>query len=165
MANAQVLTLRKQLLGIDDNTAHNIRLAMPVIREHLDDIFEDMYRHLTSFPQVNALFANMSIAALQEKQRRHWMRLFDCAFDDAYLQSALRIGRVHFDRRVPPFAYMAAYQQVLSGLTARVAQAGFDRRQVAVIINSLSRIVMLDMELALSAYTQAMWTGPEQTLV
>jgi hypothetical protein len=161
MTTSNALALRKQLLNIDENTAHNVRLVAPVIRKNLDSMVERLYRHLLSFPECARLLPERTIGALKAKQVSHWWRMLDCAFDDAYIARALRIGQLHFDHRVPPYIYLAAYNYMQSLVLACVAsEAQLSRSETSAVLSSLSRIIMLDIDLAMAAYTRAVWSGP-----
>lgn len=161
MTTSNALAVRKQLLNIDENTAHNVRMVAPIIRRNLDSMLERLYRHLLSFPEAARLLPERSIAALKAKQAGHWWNLLDCRFDDAYVARALRIGRLHFDHRVPPYIYLAAYNYMQSLLLACVAsESQLSRTETAAVLASLSRIIMLDIDLAMAAYTRAIWSGP-----
>lgn len=161
MTTSNALTLRKQLLNIDENTAHNVRLVAPILRKNLDSMLDRLYRHLLSFPDAARLLPARSLGALKAKQAAHWWTMLDCDFDDAYVARAIRIGKLHFDHRVPPYLYLAAYNHMQSLLLACVvSESNLSRGETAAVLSSISRIIMLDIDLALAAYTRALWSGP-----
>jgi hypothetical protein len=158
MSISAMLAARKRLLGIDDNTVHNVLLVRRFLEEQLEPIVDQLYRHLMSIPECAKLLPESVIPALKTKQRAHWARLFDCKLDETYGVEAMRIGRVHFERKVPPYIYLAAYNYVQSLIVAAVAGKARGRGELAAIVNSLGRIITLDIDLALAAYTRAFWS-------
>jgi hypothetical protein len=123
----------------------------------LGSIIDDLYRHLFSFPEVKQLLTVREVDALKTKQTAHWARLFQCQFDDAFVTYAVKIGQVHFERKVPPYVYLAAYNHVQCQIASRLAQVA-SGRDLAAALSSLSRVITLDIDLALSAYTRAFWS-------
>lgn len=152
-----VLAARLRLLGIDDTTLHNMRQIRPLLLRELEAIVEELYRHLLSFPEVARLLPEKDIRVLKVKQKAHWTALFECNFDDHFAEYAMRVGQVHFDRKIPPYVYLAAYNYVQCLIVARISKAVNGRDDLAGALSSLSRVITLDIDLALSAYTRAYW--------
>lgn len=166
MSVEEMMRRRRYLLGIDENTLHNVALAKPTILRHLDAIVEALYAHLMSIPECARLLEPAIVPRLKARQKAHWARMLECRFDEAYARETARIGQVHFDRRVPPYLYLAAYSYTQSLIVARVSAVLHNKDEVAAVISSISRIILLDIELSLSAYTRAFWHGePEASAV
>lgn len=162
MSSTIKLDARKRLLGIDESTIYDVRLIRPFLAEQLDSIMEELYRHLLSFPECSRLLPAQETGSLKMKQKAHWLRMFECRFDEAYAAYAVRIGQVHFERKIPPYVYLAAYNYVQCLIVARITEVQRHRRDLATILSSLSRVITLDIDLALSAYTRAFWkSAPE----
>jgi len=157
MSSVIMLDARKRLLGIDDSTVHNVRLIRPFLVEHLGSIVEELYLHLLSFPECARLLPAQETGSLKMKQKAHWLRMFECRFDEAYAAYAVRIGQTHFERKIPPYIYLAAYNYVQCLIVARVTKLQSHRHDLTEISSSLSRVITLDIDLALSAYTRAFW--------
>lgn len=129
-----------------------------MLMEELDGVVEELYRHLLSFPEVARMLSDQEVKVLKVKQRAHWEQLFACRFDERFATYATRIGQVHFDRRIPPYIYLAAYNYVQCLLVARITRTVNEREDLVGALSSLSRIITLDIDLALSAYTRAFWS-------
>ena len=159
MSTLAMLAARKRLLGINDNTVHNIKAIRPFLIEQLDPIIDELYRHLLTFPECAKILTQSAIPMLKLKQKLHWVLMLDCKFDEPYATHTMQIGRIHFQRKVPPYIYIAAYSYVQCLIVARVSDHAHGKHDLATTLSSLSRIIMLDMDLALLAYTRAFWSG------
>lgn len=160
MSTSMMLAARKRLLGIDESTIYDVRLVRPFLAEQLESIVDELYRHLLSFPECARLLPARETDMLKMKQKAHWLRMLDCRFDDAYASYAVRIGQTHFERKIPPHIYLAAYNYVQCLVVARLTATLHRKTELAAILSSLSRVITLDIDLALSAYTRAFWTQP-----
>lgn len=158
MATPAYLQKRFDLLRIDSSTKHNLENLIPVFQEELDGIVRDFYNHITSFPEVRAVITSEAqIAGLRVKQRRHWIALFSCRFDDEYVESAIRIGRVHYQHRVPPYLYIAGYNFFHCELIDALSRRHANTYELSHLLSSVTRVINLDMDLALSVYTREYW--------
>lgn len=158
---------RLQLLGIDSKTTNIIHGFYPTLNMEIDNAISRFYAHLLTQPEGRAMFGDRrAVAALKPRQREHWMSLFSCTFDEAYVESAIKVGRIHYERKIAPYLYMAGYNffhAELNGVAWRHCQ---DRGMLRDLLEAISRLVTLDMELALSAYTRQRWLkGAEVELV
>lgn len=157
---------RLNLLMVDTQTKYNLETIMPVLDEEIDSIIENFFRHLTSFPQTEKIFKSRTqIAALKYSQKKHWMMLFSCRFDEKYVASAIRVGKVHFQQSVAPYLYIAGYSffhgAVIKAIVARQAYAN----ELSNILPAVAQVIYLDMDLSLSVYTREFWRpmAPDQT--
>jgi hypothetical protein len=154
---AQLLK-RLELLQIDRNTETSLAAAFPVVQQELDTIVTKFYAHISSFPDAGSILGSRhQITTLKFKQKQHWSSLFSCKFDQKYVARATRIGTIHFEQGVAPYLYIAGYTffhcALIEALHARKALAADLPR----ILASVSRVISLDMDLALSVYTREYW--------
>lgn len=151
----QHLQNRLDLLRINADTRNNLREVIPVFREDLDFIVEKFYAHLRQFPEVNRIFTGKSqIDALKKRQKLHWIRLFSCKFDNVYVMSAIKIGKIHYMQNVSPSLYIAGYTYFHCELISAVTKRQSNPRELSAILTAISRVICLDMDLSLSVYTQ-----------
>ena len=155
---AQELTRRLSLLGISADTKYNVGEFYPTLAGAIDGIISRFYAHILSFPEGKQALEKMDIQnSLIPRQRAHWLKLFSCKFDDDYYRSAVRIGQVHYEQRVSPYLYLAGYNFFSCELIRLAAQSHRDAVSLSNLLTSISRVVTLDMDLALSAYTREHW--------
>lgn len=159
------LDRRLALLGWTPQSTARIRAFRPIFETHIDRIIRCLYDHLLRHPESARLLAGLDITRhLVPAQRAHWLKLFECAFDDVYVRNALRIGQVHYQHQVPPYVYIASYNYFLGNILAASAEATrwFDLPD---LLADISRLVSLDMELSLSAYVRQHWKNDDHAQV
>lgn len=158
MAGQPNLERRLQLLKIDEQTTNLIHGFYPTLNREIDTVIARFYAHLMTTPEGREIFANRrAIEALKPRQRTHWMSLFSCKFDRDYVDSATAVGRVHYERKVPPYVYMSSYNFFHRELNEIAWRASTNKAELRDLLDAIARLVTLDMELALSAYTRERW--------
>ncbi len=153
------LKTRLRLLGIDEDTRHNMHLFHPVLVENINTIVERFYDHLLAFPEARKILSDPEkVKNLRRQQKKHWIKMFWCDFDSDYAAAAEAVGRRHYQNRVPPYLYVAGYNFFTCELI-KLASAHYGASlELPGILTSATRVVSLDMDLALSAYTREFWT-------
>lgn len=152
------LEVRLALLSISEDTKTHIDAMRPVLASELAGIIRRFYRHIRAFPEGQALIPDDAMeASLRSRQRAHWLRLFTCRFDDDYVASALAVGRAHLRAGVAPYIYIAGYNFILTELIKAVVTHFAGAMNVSGVLTAMTRIVHLDMDLALSTYTRELW--------
>jgi heme-based aerotactic transducer len=152
------LQKRLDLLMINNDTKHNLNKLLPVFKEDLDDIVRRFYAHIMSFPDVEKILKSEDrIAPLKEKQKKHWISLFSCRFDNKYVESAVRVGQIHFKHGIAPHLYIAGYNFFHCALIQAVAQRHASAYELTNLCASVTRVISLDMDLSLSVYTREYW--------
>lgn len=145
------LEQRLQRFGITPMRRDNLRLVQPVLNQHLFGIAARFYDYIHRFAEARRILAQHDTDALRRKQGDHWEAVFACRFDRDYLVNALGVGHAHFRAKVPPHLYMAGYNFFMSDLLRLVA-VEYKGSDMAAATSSISRVVMLDMSLALNAF-------------
>jgi methyl-accepting chemotaxis protein len=158
-------------VGLDDGSAALLREIKPVLIAALPDILERFYKATLAIPELDAKFAGPDrVRFAKDSQLKHWAHLFDGRFDDKYRESAVRIGHVHHRIGLTPSWYLAGYGHLLGELLAVVAAKGGGlaagltgaQRRTAQIQEAVARAVMIDIDLALSSYWDAMMRERQQ---
>ena len=155
---APKLDARLALLSISEETKTHVAALTPVLSAELDPILRRFYRHIRGFPEGQALIPDDEMEkSLRARQRAHWLRLFSCRFDDDYVASALAVGRAHLRAGVAPYIYIAGYNFILCELIKAVVVHHAGALNVSGLLTAMTRVVYLDMDLALSTYTRELW--------
>jgi len=146
---------RLRFLQIDDQTCMLLREFWKVVQPSLPAILDGFYKHLTSEPKLASIVGNQ-VPRLKSAQQSHWGRLFDGKFDDAYMQGVRSIGLAHNKIGLEPRWYIGGYKLVLSELSAiAVTTYRWSPKKLAAVQKAIYSAVMLDMDIALSAYQEA----------
>ncbi len=159
-------------VGLDDGASALLREIKPVLMAALPDILERFYKSTLAIPELGAKFAAPDrVRFARDAQTRHWAQLFEGRFDDKYRESAVRIGQVHHKIGLSPSWYLAGYGQLLGELLAVIAarggglaagMMGAQRRRTGQIQQAVARAVMMDIDLALSSYWNALMSERQQ---
>ncbi|MDD5388599.1 MAG: PAS domain S-box protein [Gallionellaceae bacterium] len=115
---------------------------------------EAFYSHLLSFEPMRRLIPDQrALDSLHEAQSEYFSGLTAGDYGDAYVANRLRVGQVHNQIGLEPKWYIGAYRKYLSGLMPLVwEQCDGDSNRFLVSYDSLLKIVLFDMGLALDSY-------------
>ena len=147
---------RLNYLGIDTETGRLLKSFWPQVEPALPGILEDFYNHIVAIPQLASLIGDQR-QRLMRAQSSHWATLFSGRFDRDYFDSARAVGHAHNRIGLEPRWYIGAYGFVLRRLLALAAkQFTFGRTQNAALGAAITTVVMLDIDLSISTYQEAM---------
>ncbi|WP_321339097.1 globin-coupled sensor protein [Breoghania sp.] len=147
---------RLEFLQIEAGDLAAVQQVWRLIQPEIDDIMRAFYSHLSQFDRIAHLARGQS-ERLSEAQKRHWARLFSGHLDDDYVQSARRIGLAHVKIGLEPNWYIGGYAFISNRLVAVISRKHrLSAVKAANIIASVNKIVMLDMDMAISTYHDVM---------
>ena len=147
---------RLAFMQINDESRRVLKDLWKFVEPALPTILEGFYRHVTAIPHLAKMLGN-DIPRLKKAQGSHWERLFSGRFDDAYFNGVRAIGLVHNKIGLEPRWYIGGYNYVLSSLAALVAKTyRWSPAKARAAIRAVNCAVMLDMDLAISVYQEAM---------
>jgi methyl-accepting chemotaxis protein len=144
--------------GLTVSSHDDLAEAWTLVEPHIDAVLDDFYGRLGRFPSLsNVLDHGPGVTQLKQAQKEHWKVLLNADFSPAYLERARRIGIAHVRVGLTPEWYIGSYSHLLSALVGRIISDGstlFGRNDKAHrAATALIRAVMMDMRLALDAYT------------
>ncbi|MCK7614922.1 globin-coupled sensor protein [Roseibium sediminicola] len=132
------------------------RALWPLFKDALPEILQDFYAHVKTVPHLAALVGDQQ-SRLVAAQLAHWQGLFSEGPDAAYLERAVRIGLAHVRIGLDPSWNIGGYSFAVTRLSDVVMQKRFltnSKRSQA--LGVLNRLVMLDMDVAISTYHDKM---------
>ncbi|MCM5553656.1 globin-coupled sensor protein [Pleomorphomonas sp. NRK KF1] len=156
----------RQRLGfhaIDDSVAATLREHRSYISSILAEGIDAFYRHIAEFPETKRFFRSPDhVAHAKAAQIKHWERVLEARFDEAYFQSVSKIGETHHRIGLSPTWYIGGYDFLLNTLIARInkdysggfMKGGRDETRLK-LLQALSKAVMVDMDFAISVYIDA----------
>ena len=137
-----------------DADAALLAAMRPSAEASVDGIVDAFYRHLLALPALRELLEREPgrIARLKGLQRAYFLSLTGGSFDDAYVESRLRVGNVHQTIGLEPTWYIGAFGLYLRlALRDLVASTG-DGARVLPTIEALVKAITFDMALAMRTY-------------
>ena len=147
---------RLRFMRIDATASAALREFWPTVEKALPTILEGFYAHVLSEPNLAGLIGNQ-VTRLKAAQGGHWARLFNGRFDAEYMEGVRTIGRVHNKIGLEPRWYIGGYAFVLAHLSDLAAQTyRWKPKRGAEITKAVNTAVLLDIDLAISVYQEAM---------
>ena len=151
--------IRMNYIGMDELSGKLLRQIKPKLLEALPSILESFYRKTTAIPELAEKFKSPErVEFAKSAQIKHWSHLFEGNFDEDYRASAKEIGHTHHRIGLKPTWYLYGYGSLIGELLAVVAAhygpvlVGARRRMMEETQKAVSRAIIIDMEIALSAY-------------
>ena len=149
-------SVRLHFMRIDGQTSTLLQEFWKVVKPELPRILDGFYRHLTGVPALSGMVGNQT-SRLKDAQAAHWERLFNGRFDSAYMQGVHEIGMVHCRIGLQPRWYIGGYNFVMNELmTVAVKAHRWNQTHLANTLQAITSAVMLDMDIAISTYEDAM---------
>ena len=153
-------TLTFFLLGEDERAV--IRDGRDVILRELDPVLDGLYAHLASQPLAQGFFRDAAHrTGARAKQKAHWAKITNMAFDDEHVAYVRRIGETHSTIGLPPVVYLGAYGYLHENLVPRIEKAAASklpfvgRGRGARLARALGRLIYLDMAMTMDVYGSA----------
>ncbi|GAA0770392.1 globin-coupled sensor protein [Roseibium denhamense] len=143
---------RLQFAEIDGGVVEGLRAIWPVIEKDIESILAAFYTHLRQHPEMADMVGTQQ-SRLENAQKTHWRKLFLQGFDQDYVDSINRIGRVHSRIGLEPKWYIAGYKFVLVHLQeALIRKLRFSPGKLARALSHVTTAAMFDLDIAVSTY-------------
>lgn len=148
--------IRLRFMRIDSGTGKLLREFWRIVEPVLPAVLDDFYRHIAREPQLARMIGS-HIQRLKAAQGSHWARLFNGRFDPEYMEGVRTIGLIHNKIGLEPRWYIGGYNFVLSRLAGlAVRQYRWTPSHLSSVLTALNCAVLLDMDIAISVYQEAM---------
>jgi methyl-accepting chemotaxis protein len=122
----------------------------------LPAILDGFYNHLNVDKSSNDLVKGRQ-SQLKAQQTKHWQRLFEGRFDDAYCEGVRAIGNAHHRINLTPISYIGGYSYILGRLTEVAVRAHrWSPSKLNAILKAVASAILLDMGLAVSVYQESL---------
>ncbi|OAI48600.1 hypothetical protein AYO43_03535 [Nitrospira sp. SCGC AG-212-E16] len=154
---------RKGFLRFTKEEEVALTVLQPIMAQHVDELVGAFYRHLLSFPETRRFLTDELISTrLLEAQKRYLLSLVTGPYDRAYEEGRRQIGRVHARLGLTPEWYFGAYALYLSLLQPLIFEKFRTQPDKYVAIRiALTKVIFLDMQLALEAYIEKSSEGQD----
>lgn len=148
---------RKAYLEITAADEDRLRRAHAIIQRHTDRIIDEFYRYLLSTEHTRKMLQEPGVLErVKGLQRRYFERLTSGTYDEAYFEDRIKVGYAHDRIGLTPEWYLGAYNKYLSVVSDVLSrEMGRDYQGFFDMLVSLTKIVHLDMGLAMDAYSTA----------
>lgn len=146
--------LRLAFLELTPDDTARLRELHPFAQRHVAQIVDAFYEHLLKFETTRGILGDaQTIQRLKEKQRQYFLSLTSGEYGEAYFEGRLRVGDIHQQINLDPPWYLGTYNLYVRLLLPRLAaEFGSDPQRFAAYLSSLTKVMFLDMGLAIDAY-------------
>jgi signal transduction histidine kinase len=157
---------RKRFLRFTTEEEVALTALQPLMAQHVDELVGAFYRHLLSFSDTRTFLTDELISTrLLEAQKRYLLSLVTGPYDRAYEEGRRRIGQVHACLGLAPEWYLGAYALYLSLLEPLIFEQFRDQPATCVAIRiALTKVMFLDMQLALETYIEKSSEGQDSAV-
>ncbi len=152
---------RKRYLEIGEADERRLSEAHPLLERHTVSIIERFYEYLLGHEPTRAMLSSPGlIDRLKGLQVKYFNELTSGDYGLGYFENRLKVGQVHHRIGLAPEWYLGAYVKYLH-ISSDVLSAAFGRDQEKFFqtMISITKVIYLDMGLALDAYHYASQEG------
>jgi signal transduction histidine kinase len=145
---------RKAYLEITEEDERRLRSAHSHLVTHAQSIIDRFYDYVTSHEHTRQMLSAPGVLDRVKKlQARYFTELSSGTYDLAYCENRVQVGLTHQRIGLSPEWYLGAYLKYLH-LASEVLSTAFggENERYTQTIVSLTKIIYLDMGLALDAY-------------
>jgi methyl-accepting chemotaxis protein len=152
---------RLRFAGLDADQCETLRRHRPLLQTHLKSGLRDLFHRFQSFPDASRNFASEhQLERLHDLQSSHWDVLTGARFDSLYAERVKILADSESKMGLDPRWHVAGHgvmlEHLLTGIIGDLAgnsvlPAGKRRaRESAELVAALVRLVMVDVEIAVS---------------
>lgn len=174
-AQAGSLRDRLRFAGLDSDQCEMVRRNRPALEAHLKAGLRDLFHRFQSFPDASRNFeSERQIERLHDLQSSHWDVLTDARFDSLYAERVKVLSDTESKIGLDPRWHVAGHgvmlEHVISGLADELAgrpvlpSAKRRAREITDLMTSIIRIVMVDVEIAVSLRFNALRSTQQRAL-
>jgi signal transduction histidine kinase len=152
--NEEEVRKRKAYLEIGPDDERRLREANPHLQKHTSSIIDRFYEYLLGHEATRRMLEGPGLVErLKKLQSQYFNELTSGEYGAAYFENRMRVGQVHHRIGLSPEWYLGAYVKYLHIASDVLSNAfGRDYERFYQTIVSLTKLIYLDMGLALDAY-------------
>ncbi len=149
---------RLHLLNFTEDDGERIQLVSDHITRVLSDLIEEYYEFQLADPEIAQVIGDVdTLTRLKIYMHRYIIDIFSGNYDEAYVNTRLRVGKVHKRLDVRPKLYMKAHAKLQALLDREIDTACFVEDAI-LIKKAMHKILLFDAELVFDAYVEAYLT-------
>lgn len=148
---------RKEFAGFTDEDARLLSAIRGKAEEHVDLVIDDLYSQFFVFDETKSFFSDAATTSrVRALQREYFLSLMTGEYGEDYLENRLLIGRVHQRIGLEPRWYIGAYSYYVQAMLPKfLEENGTNHDETVASVTALMKLIMLDVELSVSAYAMA----------
>lgn len=166
---------RLRFAGLDSDQCDMVRRYRPALQESLKAGLRDLFQRLQSFPEAARNFeSDRQVERLHDLQVTHWDVLTDARFDSLYAERVKVLSDSESKMGLDPRWHVAGHGVVLEHVIADLASNLSGRpllpsakrrsREISDLMTAIIRLVMVDVEIAVSLRFNALRASQQRKL-
>ena len=165
-AQAENLTERLRFMEFDDRARTVLRSLRPFLKDAISEALSGFYDQVRATPETRRFFSDDKlIDSAKHRQETHWDALASADFSESYARAVRTVGNTHARIGLEPRWYIGGYALVTDKLVRLIVaerQSTLLKRmtgspeELGEAIGVLVKAVLLDMDLAISTYLDAL---------
>ncbi len=151
--------------GMDRETRAVLRRSRARIMPLVPAVLDKFYEHVLNYSEPRAIIGDPTrIPELKKFQHRHWESLLGAEFDQEFLTNVQRVGRTHERIGLAPSWYIGGYSFIVGHAADAIMKAERNGSAAATVITALNKAAMIDMDVAISVYYEAVEQSYQEKL-
>jgi len=147
---------RMNLFEMSFEDAEILRTCRPMISERLDWVIEEFYARQIDDPEIALIIGDAeTLSRLKGAMRNYIIELFNGVYDQAYVNSRLRVGKVHWRIGVTPKFFLSALRRLFGVLCAVVEESSDSPIEYHARKEAILKILFFDSQLVFDTYINA----------
>ena len=148
---------RKALFDLTDSDAKILHSCRSIIMERLDSTVDEFYARQISDPETALLIGDVeTLTRLKGAMRIYILELFGGVYDEAYINSRLRVGMVHWRIGVTPKYFLSALRRLHVALCSAIEEALDNPIEIHARKEAILKILFFDFQLVFDTYINAL---------
>lgn len=144
---------RKDLLGLGREDEAELGSFSEISRRVVQDVVDEFYVNQTSVPHIRTLIGDTeTLQRLRSAMREYVITLFQGDYGTDYVNSRLRIGKVHARIGVPPKLYVSSLYVLECIINKHFTQTGAGSAPT----EALRRLLSFDLQFVFDTYIQGL---------
>jgi methyl-accepting chemotaxis protein len=166
MRGKVALDERLDFMGMDQRARAALIKLRPLLNQALGPALDAFYKKVKAKPETRKFFSDdRHMATAKGAQERHWGIIAAADYNDDYVDAVLKIGQTHARIGLEPRWYIGGYAVVMEQLIHAIVKEQWPSLMqmargrpegMAEALSSLMKAAMLDMDLAISVYLEAL---------
>jgi len=161
------LSARKAFIGLDAEVEANLKKLRGVIDREMPGALDAFYAKLLKEPEVARFFTTEApVARAKGAQLSHWSQIATGSIDHNYVDRVSRSGLTHARIGLEPRWYIGGYAIIVDRMVKSILRDLWPKSrfrttneaasdEVAALVSSFVKTLLLDMDLAITVYFQA----------
>lgn len=145
---------RKEWLEFTEEDEANLTAIDHIAQGYATEVVDSLYEHFLKFKELRFFFEDSHfLNKLKELQKQFFLRITKGNYDNHYFEGRLRVGVVHANKKIEVKWYLGAYGFYMRGIAKKLFKSfEHNPEQALSAFLSLSKLLFIDMELAIEAY-------------